>query len=317
MATMIAAMASIYPTIKVQESTLESVPAKRPVAVNRNSNIPMNANMRSVLEMAIEALKGATGIQIPMPEGRNVATKYVDDVLVDLVQMLNRQSDQHKVTLYNGITGRRLAGPMGTINGKIRNHIFIRLGHMLVPLTDATLPKQMGVTADIGNKIMNMTRRNVFTSGEAAAVREVARLDATVKKKVRDTKSPITVIAYPSANRIRYSLRDPSKQMLQEKRYLYLGIRPEEFRKPGQTYCFVFSKFSPTIFQDKLSMQRESGARLDPTEPIQARVLKSAAPKFQWKTPRVVKNASAEDVGVVAAGVGLGTLGLSSMIMIL
>ena len=98
-----------------------------------------------------------------------------------------------------------------------------------------------------------------------------------------------------------------------------MGVVPERFRSRGKkrAFCFVFSKFPPTIQLDKRTLQRESGARINPSEPIQARVMKTTFPKMRFKTPRFIKDSSAEDMGVVAAGVGLGTLGLSSFALIL
>ena len=309
---------------------LRNLPLETPVKKNNNNakknnnknnknNGPQNRHVREILTLAEQSL-AKTGFRLPNMAQFNKSTtmEFVDDVLVDMVRAFNGVSTKHQVSLYNGINGELLTGPEPIANSLYKEHVYIRLGHMLVPLQDATLSKQLGITmASVPGALLNKARKNVRVEGDISAINEVGRFDATLKKKVRQTNSPITVIAYSIGQRLQYSMKDPKKQMRQQKQYLYQGIIPEKFRKQGQSFCYVLSKFPPTILQDKVSMQRTSGVPVNPNEPIQKRVLRTTFRKHHWRTPQFVKKASAEDVGVVAAGVGLGTLSLSSMAMLL
>lgn len=308
--------------ITMKMNPLEERPSTNNKSNNKSNNNNRNRNRHvlEILTLAQESL-AKTGFRLPdMARFNNTtAMEYVDDVLTDMVRAFNGVSKKHQVSLYNGITGELITGPQPIANQQYKEHIYIRLGHMLVPLDQATLPKQFGLRsmASAPRVLMNKVRKNVRVEGDVSSIGEVARFDATIRKVVRETNSPITVIAYSIGRQLQYSMKDPRKQVVQEKRYLYQGIIPSKFRRSGQTFCYVLSKFPPTITQDKVILQKESGARPNPNEPIQKRVLKTVFSKHHWRTPRFVKQASAEDVGVVAAAVGLSTLGISSLAMVL
>jgi len=269
----------------------------------------------------------------------------VDDRLIKMVRQFNnnRQSGQ-KIALYNGVDGSLLIDPSQSGNLANRSYqlnIFILLGHMLTKLTDANVPTQLKMKqmAKIPpgtqqktrayvrwlQKVMPKQSKGIVVQGQqVAAINEVNAFDATLRQWVRDNKSQMQVISYVTNSKLVYNYQSTngSTQKIISDRYLYQGIIPEQFRgKKKQVYLYVRSIFPPMVALDMATIQRSLGIRANSKAPLHETVMKSVYTKKRRLKmpgmPGVIKRASAEDVGVVAAGVGVGTLGLSSMLMVL
>lgn len=273
-------------------------------------NVPYNNQMLKnhapeILKAAEHRLNQLALQKKPLVIPEDADMESVDDLLVQMVEEFNANSEEHKVTLFNGINGEPLVTMSKVANRQFKNHIFVRLGHMLLPMTEATLSKQLGVSATYPGTILEKVRKNVHVEGDFLGIQEATKFDATLKKKVRQTGSPITVVAYSVGRKMRYSHRDPSKQMVQERQYLYQGVLPREFRKKGQMFCYALSKFPPTIQMDLLNMQRDANVDLNLAEPVDQRVLSDG------------ENSGGEGVAMMAAAVGIITTFVSSLAMIL
>jgi hypothetical protein len=253
--------------------------------------------------------------KIQFPPVQNT-TKHVDTLLTDMVKHFNKISKTRNIKLYNGITGKVLVDS--------RNHtdVYIRLGHKLVPLKNATIHKQLNVKKKPpSNSMKNRIKQTVKNKKEKVSIEETAAAEQAIKDRIEYNKKPIVMIAYSIGLVLHYHIkskkRNKSNNNNTNQAYLYQGVIPEPYREPGETLCYVLSEYPPTIQEDKISIQKASRSSINSAEPMQKVVLKRVFPRYRWKTPRFLKNASAQDVGVVTAGIGMGTVGLSTLALIL
>lgn len=261
-----------------------------------------NNHVKEILEKAYDTLQRVAGTELPSLKENTVATD-VDEAIINMVQAFNTMDIDHRVSLYNGINGVALVTLDPVADKQFKNHVFILLGHTLVTLSEATLPKQLGVlSVSPPGALIEKVRRNVHVEGHHKGLEEVATFDATIKKKVRQTGSPLTVISYSLGRKLRYALKDPEKQKIDQNQYLYQGIVPEQYRKKGQTFCYVLSKFPPTRELDVATMHVKADSPL---------LLGGGY------DPMPMDQTGGEGFTIIATVVGIGTTFLSSLAMLL
>lgn len=236
-------------------------------------------------------------------------TKYVDAVFTDMIKAFNNASDTYNINLFNGITGRPL---VESTKPSAKKEPWISLGHKVVPLKNATLESQLNVTeTPLPENVMNNATKTIGKK-KALTLEEIIEMDKAAREKVKKTGIPISVVAYAVGAVLMYSTVNTASK---PKQYLYQGIIPEKERKDGQSYCYVLSEYPPSIQEDKVVLQKASNAPIDLSEPIQRRVIKRVFPKF--RIPKAIKEASNMDMAIVGTSIGIGTIGLSSLALLL
>jgi len=205
--------------------------------------------VREVFREARTTLQRVTGFA---PKKWNTTYMTLDDIdqgLLDIVRDHNEKSPNGVVALYNGVNGHSLVEPDAPVVGNRprKVHVFVRLGHRLVPISEATLKDQMkSPVASVPRAITQKVRRNVRRRGDADGIRELLVVERTIKQHVRDTGSSITLISYPTGNRVQYTTVDPNTMTQDRAQYLYQGMMPPAFRRPGHTFVYVRSSFPPS-----------------------------------------------------------------------
>lgn len=239
-----------------------------------------------------------------------VSPETLDDALVDMVRVYNKQSRDNKVLLYNGVNGDTLVEPEPVSSRPQRIHIFVRLGRRIVPLTQATLIDQLDTRVPSIPRAManKMKRNNVRRRGDMDTMKERFLLERTVKEHVQHTRAPMTVISYPSGRQAKYHAVNPDTQIRVPKQYLYQGVMPEEYRRRTQKHVYVLSAFPPLPG--------------DGSPDIEIQMERDEAPPNQGSSQKrrkvgKVSSLSTETVESVSLGIGLLVLGIVSSVAIL
>jgi hypothetical protein len=277
---------------------INDVPLKRPV-------------IEQIIEQAIIDIQSYTGVLIEIESYRT--NMEADEALVGLVKIFNKTETKKQIKLYSGIDGSVIVHPSPIASSSNGYTLFnmIRLGHMLVPVGEATVSIQLK-TPNVSN-----AKVNVVNEGVQNGLREVQHFDVSVRTHVAKTKSVVQVISYPLGQKMIYSPMNANNQRVPEKQYLYQGILPSTFRRNGSVYCYVLSKFPPSVAFDIADTQkRDRSQPVDNTVDLHDTVMKSVLKK-KWTRPRIIKNSTPEDLGVIVAiSLGAATM-LSSMMMVI
>lgn len=278
--------------------------------------------IQQIINQALQDIEETTQVRVDFELNNNMnrSNEAIDDVLTTIVKVFNNTETRKQIKLFNGIDRRILVHPAplaaNNMNGyKVYN--MIRLGHMLVPVSQATLSRQLGLTnVNIKRNMRKKNQNQVLSEGVQKGLEEVQQFDASIRKHVLKTKSVLQVISYPLGQKMRYFPSNPMNHKVPAKQYLYQGVLHPDFRSVN-SFCYVLSRFPPTVRFDILDTQRYNKTQsVNKNRSLQDTVTRSILKK-KWKPPRILKKSTPEDLGILATMIIAGSTMFSSSLLIL